>query len=66
MRDTAFKFKQQGIDITKSMLNNITANRTAFKGVYTPGPDSPIDKDNNPFLIDNPYSKGKEDIRWLL
>ena len=66
MRDTAFKFKQHGIDLTKSMLNNIATNRTAFKGVYVPGQSNLIDKDQNPFEIDNPYSKGKEDIRWLL
>ena len=66
MRDTAFKFKQHGVDLTKSMLNNISTNKTSFKGIYVPGQSTLVDKDNNPFEIDNPYSKGKEDIRWLL
>ena len=60
MRDTAFKFKQHGIDLTKSMLNNIASSNTNYIGAYTPA------KDKNPFKIDNPYSNGEEDISWLL
>ena len=60
MRDTAFRFKQHGVDLTKNMLENITSNKTSYKGAY----QSP--KDKNPWQIDNPYSNGKEDIRWLL
>jgi len=61
MRDTAFKFKQHGIDLTKSMLNSIKTNQTPYGGVYTP-----LDKEKDQWQMDNPYSKGKEDIRWLL
>ena len=61
MRDTAFKFKQQGVDLTKSMLNGIATNKPNHTGVYTPN-----DLKNNPWKIDNPYSNGEEDIRWLL
>ena len=60
MRDTAFKYKQHGMDLTKNMLNNITSTKPSHTGAYTPS----IDK--NPFKIDNPYSGGEEDIKWLL
>jgi hypothetical protein len=60
MRDTAFKFKQHGIDLTKNMLTNIASTKTNYNGAYQ------APKDQNPWQIDNPYSNGKEDIRWLL
>tara|TARA_R110000772_G_scaffold47236_1_gene108085 strand:- start:1886 stop:2578 length:693 start_codon:yes stop_codon:yes gene_type:complete len=60
MRDTAFKFKSQGIDLSKSMLKSISSNKTSYSGVYNPSTDK------NPWKIDNPYSGGEEDIRWLL
>ena len=69
MRDTAFKFKQHGVDLTKSMLSSIATNKTNFNGVYVPGPNNTnqqINEHNNPYQIDNPYSNGKEDIKWLL
>jgi len=62
MRDTAFRFKQHGVDLTKSMLNGISTNKTTYTGVYTP----PGQQKENPWKIDNPYSGGEEDIRWLL
>ena len=61
MRDTAFRFKQHGIDLTKSMLNSISTTKTNYTGVYTQN-----GQNTNPFKIDNPYSGGEEDIRWLL
>ena len=60
MRDTAFKFKQHGVDLTKNMLQNIASSKTNYNGAYQ------APKDQNPWQIDNPYSNGKEDIRWLL
>ena len=60
MRDTAFKFKQHGIDLTKSMLKNMASTKTNYNGVYQ------LPKVKNPWQIDNPYSNGKEDISWLL
>jgi len=60
MRDTAFKYKQHGMDLTKNMLNNISSTKPKHVGAYSPSTDS------NPFKIDNPYSGGEEDIRWLL
>jgi hypothetical protein len=61
MRDTAFRFKQHGVDLTKSMLNSISTTKTNYTGVYTQN-----GQNTNPFKIDNPYSGGEEDIRWLL
>ena len=61
MRDTAFKFKQHGVDLTKQMLNGISNNKTKYEGVYTP-----LGQPTNPYKMDNPYSKGEDDIRWLL
>ncbi len=60
MRDTAFKYKQHGMDLTKNMLNNISTNKPKHIGAYSPSTDQ------NPFKIDNPYSGGEEDISWLL
>ncbi|MBL18909.1 MAG: hypothetical protein CMC82_03640 [Flavobacteriaceae bacterium] len=60
MRDTAFKYKQHGMDLTKNMLSNITSTKPSHTGAYTPS----VDK--NPFKINNPYSGGEEDIKWLL
>ena len=61
MRDTAFRFKQHGVDLTKSMLNGIATNKTQYTGVYTP-----LNQNQNPYKIPNPYSGGEEDIKWLL
>ena len=60
VRDTAFKYNKNGIDLTKSMLNNTTSTRHKYLGGYS------SKTENNPFKIDNPYSKGEEDISWLL
>jgi len=60
MRDTAFKYKQHGMDLTKNMLNNISSNKPKHIGAYSPSTNE------NPFKIDNPYSGGEEDISWLL
>jgi len=60
LRETAFKFGQQGRDHTKSMLNSISNNNTKYSGGY-----NQRSVDNNPFNIKNPYG-GNEDISWLL
>ena len=58
IRDTALKFKQRGIDITKQTLNNMTVNRTPYQGGYfSSGND-------NPYHIDT--GNGNEDISWLI
>ncbi|MFZ9303066.1 MAG: terminase large subunit domain-containing protein [Sediminibacterium sp.] len=59
IRDTALKYRQRGLDLTRSALNNITVNRTSYQGAYY------ANKNDNPYQIENPYG-GKEDISWLL
>ena len=58
VRDTALKFRQKGLDMTKNSLNNMSINRTPYQGGYG----------NNPYAK-NPYEQNmgdnKEDIRWL-
>lgn len=61
MRDISYKFKTQGIDFTKSMLNGMSANKQTFSGGY-----SGQNTNDNIWNMDNPYSDGKEDLRWLL
>lgn len=58
IRDTALKFSQQGLDITKQALSHMSVNRTTYQGAYfSKGSDNPYHiKTNN----------GKEDISWLL
>jgi len=59
IRDTALKFRQRGLDLTRESLNNIQVNRTAYQGSY--GNHNTI---KNPYEIDTEH--GKEDINWLL
>jgi hypothetical protein len=58
IRDTALKFKSQGMDLTRAMLSNIAAPKPNFNGAYTPN------SYNNPYQIN--YGYGQEDISWLL
>ena len=58
IRDTALKYRQRGIDLTRNALNNITVNRSQYQGGYfSKGAD-------NPYHISTDH--GKEDISWLL
>jgi len=56
LRDTSLKFQQQGLDMTRATLNNIT--KTGTPGIY------------NPNSTQNPYTQKignqQEDLRWLL
>jgi hypothetical protein len=57
IRDTALKYRQRGIDITKNALNNIKVNRSSYQGGYfATGAD-------NPYHIKT--KDGKENIDWL-
>jgi len=60
LRDTAFKFRQQNMDMTKNLLNNISSKQSPYAGGYS------TKDDTNPYKINNPYSNGEEDISWLL
>ena len=59
IRDTALKYRQRGLDLTRNVLNNISVNRTAYQGAYF------SNDHDNPYKIDNPYGDS-EDIKWLL
>lgn len=58
IRDTALKFRQRGIEMTKAVINNMKVNRTPYQGAYKPN------------IVQNPYKMktvyGTEDIKWLL
>jgi len=58
LRDTSLKFKQQNLDYTKSLLNNISSARTNSQGAYST------------FNIPNPYTlktgNSTENLDWLL
>jgi hypothetical protein len=59
VRNTALRLKQEGIDLTKNMLNATTINTNS--GVYT----SNWQKQGNPYEMD--LGKGeKENLTWLL
>jgi len=58
IRDTALKFKTQGMDLTRAMLNNITVVKSAQQGIYGNKFNS------NPYNMD--FGNGPEDISWLL
>jgi hypothetical protein len=62
VRDTALKFKQRGIDLTKQSLSNMTVNRTPYQGGYGSGYNQQV---KNPYSMNNDKG-GKEDISWLL
>ena len=58
IRDTALKFRQQGLDLTRNALNNITVTKPSYQGIYLPSHVA------NPYEIDNGKG-GKEDISWI-
>jgi hypothetical protein len=59
IRDTALKFRQRGIDMTKQALQNTIVNRTAYGGAYGAGANA-----QNPY--DMKVGNNNESIRWLL
>jgi hypothetical protein len=58
IRDTALKFRQQGMDLTRNILNNITTAKPTYQAAYLPS------NVRNPYEIDNGKG-GKEDISWI-
>jgi hypothetical protein len=58
VRDTALKYRQQGLDLTRNALNNITVTKAPHQAVYMPT------NFQNPNLIDN-HKGGQEDISWI-
>ena len=61
IRDTALKFKQRGLDITKASISNIGVNNVAYQGGF----NSVNQNNENPYKLDNGIG-GQEDIGWLL
>ena len=60
LRDTSFKMRQQGMDMSRSILNSINTTTNPYAGGYMNG------STQNQFTIPNPYGNGSEDISWLL
>ena len=59
VRDTALKFRQHGLDITKAALTSYHKNTVSYSGVYfSKGVDNPYHMDNG--------KGGKEDFSWIL
>ena len=59
VRDTALKYNQHGLDITKAALSSMRTNNTQYKGVYfAKGADNPYSMDNG--------KGGSENFSWLL
>jgi hypothetical protein len=60
IRDTALRFKEQGVDLTKKALSNMTVNRIG------PRSASPFSQgSDNPYHMDNGMG-GTEDFSWLI
>tara|TARA_R110000772_G_scaffold97353_1_gene196543 strand:+ start:2224 stop:3804 length:1581 start_codon:yes stop_codon:yes gene_type:complete len=60
VRSTALQFSKYGEDMYKSMLNATSTTNTPYYGGYS----GTSQKDQ--WKMDNPYSNGEEDIKWLL
>ena len=58
MRDTSYKFRQNNLDASRAILNNISSNKVGWSGGYSGNQAS------------NPYSQNiggdEESITWLL
>ena len=61
LRETSFKLRQHGIDMSRSILNGIATNTTQYTAFSSN--NTPID---NPYKITNPYTGDSEDISWIL
>ena len=59
LRETSFKMRQQGMDMSRSMLNSMSTSTNPYSGGYS------SNNNPNPYNIQNPYG-GSEDISWLL
>ena len=59
VRDTALKFRQHGLDITKAALGSFHKTTTSYQGAYfSTGQDNPYHMDNG--------KGGTEDFSWIL
>lgn len=60
LRDTALRFRQQGMDLTRATLGSFHVTVQQSPGVYSHSPQA-----QNPYKMDNGMG-GMEDIDWLL
>jgi hypothetical protein len=60
IRDTALKYKSQGLDLARAALNNITSVKPTYNGAYSPSSFN----QGNPFNIN--IGGRDESIKWLL
>jgi hypothetical protein len=60
LRESTFKMKETGKEMSKSLLNNINTNSNPYSGGYS------SNDIQNPYKINNPYSGNEDDISWLL
>jgi hypothetical protein len=59
-RDTAMKFYEQGMDLNRAMISNIT--RTGYEGGFMPQlPNG----QQNPYMVNNGHGQF-EDMMWVL
>ena len=56
-RDTGIKFAQQGMDVTRRAIDNISSTSQGYRPILPNGT-------SNPYQIETPY--GMEDITWIL
>ena len=59
LRETSFKMRQQGMDMSRSILNSMSTSTNPYAGGYS------TNNNPNPYNVQNPYG-GNEDISWLL
>lgn len=55
LRDTALRYKNHGVDLSRATLNNWTTTRTTYQAAYNPNQSN-----------QNPYLSKDENINWLL
>ena len=60
LRDTALRFRQQGMDLTRATLGSFHVTTQQSPGVFSYSPQA-----QNPYKMDNGMG-GIEDIDWLL
>jgi hypothetical protein len=60
LRDTALRFRQQGVDLTRATLGNFQVSNTPSPGFF-----SYSNQSNNPYQMKDSMGN-TEDLSWLL
>jgi hypothetical protein len=58
-RDTAMKFYEQGMDLSKAMISSMTKTTYGYTGPVLPGGTQ------NPYMVDNGHGDF-EDMTWVM